>query len=351
VRKAVFAVALGVLSALVLCGSAQAAGSVTGVITTAAALGNVVSAADNTDTIFTVNPSTGMVSRTGGTGLRLTTANTRALVTLTCNACGKAHVAIKIGPAGTPTLRARTLTNFTVAMGSAVLNTTPTTGSTITFKLNSFTNTATFYVGFDYPIAGDTSGLNSGAASSGFYVDIALDRQLPTTGPTSTVAASVFRPISLSNPRGLQFGTVVRPSSGTGSVAIDASSGALTPGGGAVALTSNCTTCNATYAVTGEGGQAFSLTIPGSFNLTTSGGTPITVALATSTPTGSYNLNSNLGFSGTFPFSIGGTMPVAYRPRTAPIAAPLPFRSSIIRSSRSGRSENVAGVGSFDRRA
>jgi hypothetical protein len=100
----------------------------------------------------------------------------------------------------------------------------------------------------------------------------------------------------------------VRPASGSGSVDIDAASGARTPSGGAAALASPAAS-KATYAVTGEGGQAFSLSIPASFLMTTTGGS-ITVTL-TSTATGSQNLGSTLGSAGTFPFSIGGSLPVS----------------------------------------
>ncbi len=282
-------------------------------ITTVPALGNVVSAASG-DTIFTIDPSSGVVTRSSGSGVRLTSATTRALVTITCSAngnqCSQAAVNVKIGPAGSPTLRARTLTNFTVAMGTAVLATAPTTGSTITFQLSSIGNgsSGTFYVGFDYPIAGNDSGLSSGAANSGFYVDIAGAPTTPTNGPTATVAATVFRPISLSNPVGLQFGTIVRPATGTGTVDIDATTGARTVSGGAVGLGSPAPT-NATYSVTGEGGQTVSLSIPPSFVMTTPGGTA-TVTL-TSTATGSQTLSSTLGSAGSLGFSIGGSMPVA----------------------------------------
>jgi len=322
VRKNIFILACGLLPALALAGDAQAQGqnggggqnsTISATITTDAALGNVVSAASG-DTVFTVDPSTGAVSRSSGSGVRLTSASTRAMVTVSCsgqgNQCSQATINVKIGPAGSPTLRARALTNFTVSMGSATLASTPTTGSTITFQITALSNggSGTFYVGFDYPVAGDNSGLSSGNASSGFYVDVAAAPTTPTSGPTSTVSSAVFRPLSLSNPQGLQFGTIVRPASGTGSVAIDASTGARTPSGGAVGLASP-TPSNATYVVSGEGGQAFSLSIPPSFDMTTSGGTA-TVTL-TSTATGSQTLSSTLGSAGTFPFSIGGSMPVS----------------------------------------
>jgi hypothetical protein len=313
---------LGVLSALALSAPALAQGqnggggqnaTISATITTVPALGNVVSAGHG-DTVFTIDPSTGLVTRSSGTGVRLTSGTTRAMVTVTCNAsgnqCNQAAVNVKIGPAGSPTSRARTLTNFTVEMGSAVLAVAPTTGSTITFQLSSIGSgsSGTFYVGFDYPIAGNDSGLSSGAASSGFYVEVAGAPTTPTSGPTATVPATVFRPISLTNPVGLQFGTIVRPASGAGSVDIDATTGARTIAGGAVGLASP-TPANATYTVTGEGGQMVSLSIPPSFVMTTPGGTA-TVTL-TSTATGSQTLSSTLGSGGSFGFSIGGSMPVA----------------------------------------
>ena len=282
------------------------------VVTTAAALGNVVSAASG-DTTFHIDSSSGTVSRLSGTGIRLTSGNTRALITVGCISgilCNNTKVNVKIGDFGSPTLRARALTNFTVTMGSATLSHAPGTGNAISFQLQPIADgtTQTFYVGFDYPIGGnEVSNPASGAAGSGFYV-YADDANPPTTGATSVVTAAVFRPISLSNPIGLQFGTIVRPASGSGSVAIDAASGTRTPSGGAVGLSSPAPS-KATYSVGGEGGQAFSLSIPASFSMTTTGGS-ITVTL-TSTATGSQNLDSTLGSAGTFPFSIGGSIPVS----------------------------------------
>jgi len=282
-------------------------------VTTAPSLGTVVSAASG-DTVFTIDPSTGIVTRTSGSGVRVSTSTTRAAVSIRCgneSACNTTYVVVKVGPLGSPTKRARALTNFTVAMNTAV-EAAPTEGANpLLLGLDPIPQNATrtFYIGFDYGIAGDSSGLASGAASSGFYVYVTgYPNTNPTTGTTSSAAATVYRPITLSNPTGLVFGSVVRPASGSGTVVINDSTGARTLTGGVVAL-STPTPSKAAYTVTGEGGQSFSLSIPTSFAMTTTGGS-VTVTL-TSTATGSQTLSSSIGSAGTFGFSIGGSLPVA----------------------------------------
>src|SRR4051812_20342523 len=160
VRKTILTVAVLLLALAPGVAQAQGGGqgqnagqnsTITATITTVPALGNVVSAGSG-DTSFTINSSTGLVTRSSGLGVRLTSATPRALATVNCssqgNQCAQAAINGKIGPAGTPTLRARTLTNFTVTMGSAVLASTPTTGSPITFQINAVSSgsNATFYV-------------------------------------------------------------------------------------------------------------------------------------------------------------------------------------------------------------
>src|SRR3954462_8736657 len=96
VRK--IGLSLAMLFALVGAAQAQAQGqgqgqnagqnsTISATITTVPALGNVVSAASG-DSSFTINPSTGVVTRSSGSAVRLTSASTRALVTVSCTSQG-----------------------------------------------------------------------------------------------------------------------------------------------------------------------------------------------------------------------------------------------------------------------
>ena len=274
-------------------------------------LGNVVSASTGITT-FRITSSAGTITKVSGNGVRLSSGGSPVLVTISCNnnTCKNKALSIRVGSIGSPGGRMGALSNFTVAPGSAAITGGSGTNP-LTFTMGALSNpgTATFWIGMDVPIRGDDSGVGTGAATSDFYVYVAIQGTTPTTGSTSAAVARVFRPIAVSNPASLAFGKIVRPTSGTGSVAISASSGARTvTGAGAIGLSSP-SPGRATYAVTGEGGQSFTLSIPSSFQMT-GPGTPLTVAL-TSTASGSQSLSAAAGAAGTLSFGVGGSFPVS----------------------------------------
>lgn len=312
-----FGARLAAVGLWALTAGTAAAQTYTTTITTTPNLGKVVSASTG-DTVFTINPSTGVVTRASGAGVRLATGTTRAAVSVRCgnqSSCNRNKVNVKVGAIGTPTKRARALTNFTTAMGTATLDSGPSGSNPITFRLGVIprNSTRTFYIGFDFPIAGDNSGLPSGAATSSFYVYVSRASSTPTSGATATAAATVYRPIAISNPTSLVFGTVVRPRTGSGSVAINASTAARTVSGGIAALSTPAVS-RASFTVTGEGGQAFSVSMPSTLTMTTSGGS-LTVSLTT-TASGSQVLSSSLGSAGSYSFGVGGSLPVSSTTRT-----------------------------------
>jgi hypothetical protein len=275
-------------------------------------LGSVASATSG-DTVFTVAPSTGAVSRASGTGVRVSTATTRATVTVTCsavNSCDTTNVAVRIGTVGTPTNRARALTNFTVAPGTATISTAATGTNPINLQLGPIPRAAsrTFHVGANFPIAADNSGLATGVASSGFYVYAIKSGSTPTAGSTAGLAvATVYRPISMALTSNLAFGTIVRPKTGSGIVDIDEATGARTFTAGAGLNTP--APSRAAYSVTGEGGQIFSVAVPASFVMDRTGGGSLTVTTST-TATATQALGAALGSAGTYSFGVGGTIPV-----------------------------------------
>jgi len=275
-------------------------------------LGNVVSATTG-DTIFTVTASSGAVTRASGTGVRVSTGTTRATVTVNCgnfSSCTSTNVDVRVGSIGTPTGRAKSLTSFNIAMGTATLVTAASGTNPISFRLGPIprSGSRTFYVGMNFPIAADNSGIATGAATSRFYVYVAPAGTTPTAGSTAgTAIATVYRPISVSLSSNLAFGKIVRPTSGSGTVTIDATSGARTMSAGA-GLNSP-TPSRAAYSVTGEGGQLFSVAVPSTFVMSGSGGGSLTVTTST-TATASQALSSALGSAGSYSFGVGGSLPI-----------------------------------------
>lgn len=126
-----------------------------------------------------------------------------------------------------------------------------------------------------------------------------------TTGSTR-----IIQPIALTKTTDLAFGSVVRPTSGTNTVAIDQATGARSLSGGGNAAAAPSTTSRAAYSVAGEGAQTFSITVPATFNMTRVSGSEILAVTLTSTAT-SGTLSGTLGSAGAATFGVGGSFPVA----------------------------------------
>ena len=124
--------------------------------------------------------------------------------------------------------------------------------------------------------------------------------QVNTATQSTAGAATIIQPISLAVASSLSFGTVVRPSSGSGTVVISNT-------GGAVVLASSSPSYP-TYTVGGEGGQAYTVTFPGTMTLTGPSASTITVSLTHSAF--AANLSGALGSAGTATFTAGGTLPI-----------------------------------------
>lgn len=278
-------------------------------VTSAPDLGNVVSAASG-DTIFAVSPNTGAIAVSSGAGYRLRPGTARAIITLTCpnvGACDNKQVDVTVSAIGAPTNRARSLDKFTVADGTASVTPAGVTGTNpITFKLDPIGRNGTkyFYLGMDFPIAGDSSGLATGSATSSFVVNAsAASVDISAMGQAR---ATVFRPITIGLLSDISFGIVTRPLSGSGSLSLDSATGDRKVTGSGVQGLS--TTRLASYLVNGEGGQVFSVSVPATFEMTHPGGS-ITVT-TNHTAGGTQTLNGAIGAGGTFQFSVGGSFPV-----------------------------------------
>jgi hypothetical protein len=186
---------------------------------------------------------------------------------------------------------------------------TPATGANpLTFTIGPVgkKSSKTFFVGFDMPLLADNSGQASGAASTAFQVLAAAAPSTPSGAVTSTVNATVFRPISVTKTADMRFGSIVKPASGSGTVTLT-SGGVLTTSAGTIL--SSTTHGAAAFTVTGEGAQAFTLSVPGSFPMT-SGGNTLTVATSPSA-SGTQSLSAALGSGGTLTTTVGGMFPIS----------------------------------------
>lgn len=280
--------------------------TITSVRSNAPDIGRIVSA-PNRATVFRIAP-TGAVSRQSGSGIRLGAGNaTPALVTLRCGGGSNAtcpSTTVTIGVAGTPTGRAQSLSNFTIAGGSnPPPMTAPKGKNSISFTIDGALKSTTydFYVGMDFPILGNDSSAPTGLATSSFLVSV------PGGSSTGTAVASVFRPIALAANSSLEFGMIVRPRTGNATVSIDPASGIRNVTPGAIGL-SVPAPHPASFTVSGEGGQAFSISVP-AFNLAYKK-TNLIVSPTTS-PTGSATLTGTLGANGTATISVGGSVPIS----------------------------------------
>ena len=301
-------------SLLSMCGAmtAQAASTYTVQVTPNVDLGNVTSAVTG-DTVFRVDPTTGLVTIVSGGATRSSSGASHAVVTIGCTATGVGdctkNVNVKLGVVGSPTGRARTLSRILIAMGTATLATSPTTPSSPAFAIGPIgaNSSKTFFIGADFPIAGDDSGLPTGAAEADFFAWAAEAPTTPSTGDVGRFQARVIRSIALSKGSDLVFGRITKPPTGSGTVTVNAATGVLTATGGAFGLTPPTPT-RASFNVTGEGGQAFTVTLPPSFSMT--GPAALTVT-TTNTAATAPILSSSLGSGGAYAFGVGGSMPVS----------------------------------------
>jgi hypothetical protein len=128
-----------------------------------------------------------------------------------------------------------------------------------------------------------------------------------TTGQGSI---TVIRPLTVTKNADLKLGTVVRPASGAGTVAVSAS-GVRTVTGGVVGLTSGDTPQAAQFTVDGEGGQSVSVTVPATFTMANGSDTlTVTTNNSLTGSAASQTLSNATGSAGSLNFRVGGTVPV-----------------------------------------
>ncbi|OAN63897.1 hypothetical protein A7X12_19035 [Sphingomonas sp. TDK1] len=131
------------------------------------------------------------------------------------------------------------------------------------------------------------------------------------TSASGTGSLTVIQPLTITKNADLQFGSVVRPVSAAGAVAV-AVTGARTVTGDIQALASGDTPQAARFTISGEGGHALSVTIPASFTL--ANGAQSLVVTTTNNLTGALSaqtLSGTAGGAGTLDVRVGGTVALA----------------------------------------
>jgi hypothetical protein len=123
-------------------------------------------------------------------------------------------------------------------------------------------------------------------------------------------SVTIVRPLTVAKNADLQFGTVVRPATGAGTVVVS-TAGAQSVAGGVAALASGATPTAAQFAVSGEGGQSVSLTIPPTFSIANGSNTlTVTTSNDLTGSAGSQTLSNAIGSAATLVVNVGGSVPV-----------------------------------------
>jgi hypothetical protein len=277
-------------------------------------LGNIAAAASG-DTRFRAAASGGSLSKIGGAGVAVSTVTARVMVTVACAnqpSCDTDGALIAVSQTGTPSNRAYALENFTVSTvgGTASVTSAPVAGNAISFTIGPVgrNGSKTFYLGYDLVIKGDTSLAPSGTSSAGLSVTASRTNGNSPSSGSGTVSASVFRTIHATTSGVLAFGTVSRPSTGSGSVSIAPGASGVTVSGTGVRSVPGSAPSTVSVGISGEGGQSVTVTVPGTFAMTGPGGT-ITVA-TNPDKSGNQTLSGSLGGAGSLPVQIGGTLPL-----------------------------------------
>lgn len=286
--------------------------TVTVVTVSPMALGNVASAANGT-TIFRVDPS-GTVTRESGAGSRVSQTSTRSTVTIRCStpnssnkACDTTSITLKIAP-GASTKRLDPLKRFAVSSMTGTTGATipspPVPADTITFTVDPIgrNTNKSFYVGADFHVRGDESGLDTGSADASFLVSI--ESPSSTSTGTGINTATVYRSLSVQKNSDLNFGSILPPASGTTTISMAADSNTLSRG----TAMAYGTATRASFGITGEPGRIISITVsPASFNMTRVGGTETIPVTTTRSTAGTVTLDT----AGAGSFGVGGSFPVS----------------------------------------
>lgn len=280
-----------------------------------------VAAAETGDTIFFQNNTT--LSVVSGNGARVKGTVSRATVTIRCAGTGTPNTCsilgnnarVRVGNLSN-TGRTKPFTEFIATAGTGTITGT-TTGSTLDFTLSGFTGTGnkTFLLDTKMPIAGDDAGGTTGALTNTYYVYVAKDPTVPSTGMTVASTITVRRALRMTKNSDLRFGSLVKRASGSGNVVIaSASDNTRTVSGTAPPLEvpagggPDSGYGRAKFTISGEPGTTYAISYSPTGNVTMnnqSGAGSLSVTMA-KTATG----NQTMGGTGQLILGVGGTITV-----------------------------------------
>lgn len=277
-------------------------------------LGSVV-AAPSGNTVFRISPTTGAAPVISGAGRRISTSSARSQVTLTCKPasaadldCQTKKVILQIGPIGSVTGRARPLNLFSVSTGTVSIIGPPNGANAIAVQMQAPGNNTprTFFVGADFPVAGDDSNLPTGPGQNGFYVSVLGPNGAVVSTDADVGLVVVYRALAIAKTADLNFGRIQTPTSGTSTVSLDAATGVRSITGSAFGYPTPAPT-RAAFSITGEGGQQVSLSVPSSFDLI--GPSTLTVTVSDTAPN-APSLSGVVGSAGSYNFTVGGAFSI-----------------------------------------
>lgn len=274
--------------------------------------GDIVSAPSG-QTVFRSSSTSGSVTLVSGSGVRLSGSAANAVVTISCSntsACNSTNVQVTLALAGTPSGRLGYITAINIANGTATITSAFSAGSYIVINLAPIprSSSRTFLIGFDLPVDGNDSADPTGNAVSSYIITAQRSFGGGADSLVGNILAKVIRPISIAKLQDLQFGSVTRPSSGSGTLT-------LTPGGVASVTGTNVrrfpspAATAAQFTVAGEGGQAVTVSVPSSVTLSGSSGS-VTATLS-NTGGGAQVLSGSTGTAGSVQVNVGGTVPLS----------------------------------------
>lgn len=113
-------------------------------------------------------------------------------------------------------------------MGTATVTTLPTGSNPLAFGISPIGNNGskTFFVGADFAVAGDCSGLPTGLGENSFFVSVLNANGLTLGSDTDQGRVHAFRALAIAKTADLNFGRIQVPTSGSSTVSLDANTGA-----------------------------------------------------------------------------------------------------------------------------
>lgn len=276
------------------------------------AFGDIVSAATGSST-FRAAGSSGTVTRQSGSAVRLSTNSVYSVITIGCtgsNQCNSANVYVTLELAGSPSGRLGAIPSINLSNGTATITSAYSAGSYIVINLNPVprNSSRTFLLGYDVPVLGNDSTQATGNAVTSFLITASRLSGAGSDSLVGNVTAKVIRPIDIAKTADLQFGSVTRPSTGTGSLTLTPAGEASVTGTNVLRFPSPAATA-AAFTISGEGGQAVTVSVPSTVTLSGTAGS--VVATTSATGSGAQVLSGSTGSAGSVQVKVGGTIPLS----------------------------------------